>query len=103
MESPQLHVRSPVAASLRHVPALSRNGLVDTKSALLLVNKKGINKARMFLFRKLLHDFQSGLRSFFSVLLCCHDIGEPQRNPMQIQFIFFLYRKLTFAYCGFVY
>lgn len=26
------------------------------------------------------------MRSFFSVLLCCHDIGEPQRKPVQIQF-----------------
>lgn len=57
MESPQLHVRSPVAALLRHVPAPSRNGLLGTKAGLLLVNKKGINKAGMGLFCKLLQDF----------------------------------------------
>lgn len=46
---PQLHVRSAIVALLRHVPNPSRNGLVDTKSGLFLLKKKGINKANYFL------------------------------------------------------
>jgi len=100
VESPQLRVRSPVAALLRHVPAPSRNGLVDTKSVFFLLKGKGINKARMFLCWKLLHHFQSGLRNFFSILLCCRDIGEPQRKPVQIQFIFPLTENLPLLTVG---
>lgn len=42
------------------------------------------------------------MRSFFSVLLCCHDIGEAQRKPVQVQFFVPFTENLPLLTAGFI-